>query len=104
MILLLIRQPDPRCTYGPIIEYSHSTDLSIKTGHNIPIEERDPQEILHIYGYNFNLPQVATVYNPAFDVTPGNYLTGIITEAGIIYQPSKKTVAEIVIPFLKEKK
>jgi methylthioribose-1-phosphate isomerase len=79
-------------------------DLSIKTGKNIPIEKRSPQEILHIYGYNFNLPEVATVYNPAFDVTPGNYLTGIITEAGIINRPSKKTVAEIVIPFLKEKK
>jgi methylthioribose-1-phosphate isomerase len=79
-------------------------DLSLQDGKDIPIEERSPREILHIYGYNFNLPEIAKVYNPAFDVTPAHYLTGIITEAGIIYQPTKEKIYKTIIPLIKEKK
>ena len=58
-------------------------DLSCKNGSDIPIEERDPEEIT-----NINEKQICAdgvkVRNPAFDVTPGKYISGIITEKGVL--------------------
>jgi methylthioribose-1-phosphate isomerase len=51
---------------------------------------------LHIYGYNDNLLDVANVFNPAFDVTPAEFLSGIITEKGIIMQPDTEKVMNIM--------
>jgi methylthioribose-1-phosphate isomerase len=73
-----------------------SIDLSIPTGDEIPIEERDPSEVTCIYGRvrtkgNRCLwgsvqiaPEAIGVRNMAFDVTPHRYVTGIITEKGIV--------------------
>jgi methylthioribose-1-phosphate isomerase len=63
---------------------SSTFDLSLDCGVEIEIELRKSQEILHIYGYSDNLLDVANVYNPAFDITPAEFLSGIITEKGII--------------------
>jgi translation initiation factor eIF-2B subunit alpha/methylthioribose-1-phosphate isomerase len=52
-------------------------------GAAIPIEEREEQEVLFLAGKRL-APRGARAYNPAFDVTPARYITGIITEAGII--------------------
>jgi methylthioribose-1-phosphate isomerase len=57
-------------------------DFALDSGRKIPIEERDRQEVLTIGGQCIAPPEVA-VYNPAFDVTPAKYITGIITEKGI---------------------
>ncbi|MEA2109859.1 MAG: S-methyl-5-thioribose-1-phosphate isomerase [Pseudomonadota bacterium] len=57
-------------------------DFALDSGEKIPIEERDRQEVLAIGGQYIAPPEVA-VYNPAFDVTPAKYITGIITEKGI---------------------
>lgn len=57
-------------------------DFALDSGEKIPIEERDWQEVLAIGGQYIAPPEVA-VYNPAFDVTPAKYITGIITEKGI---------------------
>lgn len=57
-------------------------DFALDSGEKIPIEERDRQEVLTIGGQYIAPPEVA-VYNPAFDVTPAKYITGIITEKGI---------------------
>ncbi|MCK4378014.1 MAG: S-methyl-5-thioribose-1-phosphate isomerase, partial [Deltaproteobacteria bacterium] len=57
-------------------------DFALDSGGKIPIEERDRQEVLAIGGQYIAPPEVA-VYNPAFDVTPAKYITGIITEKGI---------------------
>jgi methylthioribose-1-phosphate isomerase len=62
-------------------------DLSIASGKQIPIEERDGKEILQFYNYNNNLLRFIRLYNPAFDITPARLLTGIITDQGIIKQP-----------------
>jgi len=61
-------------------------DLSLAHGDLIPIEERDAREVTHI-GAEQIAPDGVPVYNPAFDVTPHRYLTGIITEEGICYPP-----------------
>ncbi len=58
-------------------------DLTTKTGADIPIEERHPDEVIHIAGVRI-APEGVNVYNPAFDVTPNELITAIITEKGII--------------------
>lgn len=75
---------------------STTFDLSLDSGQQIEIELRNSQEILHIYGYNDNLLDVANVFNPAFDVTPAEFLSGIITEKGIIMQPDTEKVMNIM--------
>ena len=52
----------------------------------ITIEERDAAEVTHIGGVGI-APEGVAVYNPAFDVTPHRYITGIVTEEGIITPP-----------------
>jgi methylthioribose-1-phosphate isomerase len=61
-------------------------DTSIKTGDEITIEERRPEEITHIQGLTITPEGVATA-NPAFDVTPHRYITAIITDKGIVKKP-----------------
>jgi methylthioribose-1-phosphate isomerase len=75
---------------------SSTFDLTMETGNEIEIEMRNSQEVLHIYGYNDNLYDKAKVYNPAFDVTPSEFLTGIITEKGIIKQPISKNLTKFI--------
>ena len=58
-------------------------DLATKTGADIPIEERNPLEVTDIHGSHPVAPAGVAVYNPAFDVTPADLITGIITERGI---------------------
>ncbi len=61
-------------------------DFSSRNGALIPIEERNPNELLSI-GKNI-VSKAKKVRNPAFDITPRKLITGIITEEGIIYSPS----------------
>ncbi|MBI3610956.1 MAG: S-methyl-5-thioribose-1-phosphate isomerase [Nitrospirae bacterium] len=58
-------------------------DFSIANGDKIPIEERNPDEVTNVFGKVRIAPNNVDVANPAFDVTPAKYITGIITEAGI---------------------
>lgn len=58
-------------------------DLTLKSGDAIPIEERDSAEVTHIRGIPI-APEGVMVRNPAFDVTPARYITGIITERGVV--------------------
>ncbi len=61
-------------------------DLSIPSGEHIPIEERGWEEVAKVGDCQI-APDNVPVYNPAFDITPHRYLTGIITEEGIVYPP-----------------
>ena len=61
-------------------------DLSIKTGDDIPIEERDSEEVTLFRGVR-TAPMGIQVYNPAFDITPNRYITAIITEAKVVRPP-----------------
>ena len=57
-------------------------DFTMESGSLIPIEERDPREVTHIFGKVQIAPDGVAVANPAFDVTPARYITAIITEKG----------------------
>jgi methylthioribose-1-phosphate isomerase len=65
---------------------SSTIDASIKDGNGIPIEERSPEEVTSIHGYR-TAPTGARVYAPAFDVTPAQLITAIVTEKGIYRGP-----------------
>jgi methylthioribose-1-phosphate isomerase len=68
---------------------SSTFDLRLSDGDAIPIEQRDPREITHGFGRT-TAPEGVAVYNPAFDVTPARFITGIVTEKGVI-QPVTET-------------
>ncbi len=69
-------------------------DFTIPDGSAIPIEEREGEEVTHVQGVQV-APTGMDVYNPAFDVTPHQNLTGIITEKGIIYPPFKENIERL---------
>jgi methylthioribose-1-phosphate isomerase len=69
-------------------------DFEIDSGEQIVIEERDPEEITHISGVRI-APEGIKVYNPAFDVTPHENITGIITEKGIIRPPYSEHISKL---------
>ena len=58
-------------------------DLKTRTGADIPIEQRNPLEVTTIHGSHPVAPTGVAVYNPAFDVTPAELISGIITERGV---------------------
>ena len=62
-------------------------DFSIPDGTHIPVEERDPEEITNILGRAVVAPHGAEALNLAFDVTPNELISGIITEKGIAQPP-----------------
>jgi methylthioribose-1-phosphate isomerase len=70
-------------------------DLTLATGEEIPIEERDSMEITHIGGNQFG-PEGLKVENPAFDVTPNELVTAIITDKGIARAPYTDSLRELV--------
>lgn len=71
-------------------------DMKIKTGSNIPIEQRDPREVTEMWYEKRMTPEGVNVYNPAFDVTDNGLITAIITELGIAYPPFDKSLAELI--------
>ncbi|MEX1019972.1 MAG: S-methyl-5-thioribose-1-phosphate isomerase [Litorilinea sp.] len=66
-------------------------DLDLPAGDDIPIEERDAEEVT-LVGDTRIAPEDVPVYNPAFDITPHRYLTGIVTEEGICYPPFSQSL------------
>jgi methylthioribose-1-phosphate isomerase len=72
-----------------------TVDLALHSGADIPIEERDKSEVLAPYGQAL-VPAHFKARNPAFDVTPNRYLSGIVTERGIIRAPFVENLAAAV--------
>ena len=68
-----------------------TVDLDVASGEDIPIEERNPDEVRKI-GDRWIAPRDVNVYNPAFDVTPAELIRGIITEVGVIRPPYVETL------------
>lgn len=69
-------------------------DFNIKSGEEIPIEERNIKEITHIRDQKI-APDGIDVRNPAFDITPNRYITAIITDKGILYPPFEESIKKI---------
>lgn len=80
--------------FYPVVPTS-TIDLKLKSGDEIPIEERSGDEVRAPYG-NALVPDDYPVRNPAFDVTPHRYVTGIITESGIAYPPFDVSLRRMV--------
>jgi methylthioribose-1-phosphate isomerase len=71
-----------------------TVDLETATGDGIPIEQRSSQEVTHLAGRQI-APDGVRVENPAFDVTPHQYVTAIITERGIVRPPYEQALSEL---------
>ena len=74
---------------------SSSFDLSLASGMQIPIEQRSPAEITHGFGRQ-TVPDGVDVYNPAFDVTPAELITAIITERGVIQPVTTEAIRTLL--------
>jgi len=69
-------------------------DPKIRDGSKIPIEERPASEVTGYRGKRW-APEGVSVRNPAFDVTPAELITGIITERGVVKKPNRERVAKL---------
>ena len=74
---------------------SSTIDLSAKTGEDIKIELRDPDEIRSLWYAEPMAPEGVKCYNPAFDVTDHSLISGIITEKGIVRPPYTENLASL---------
>lgn len=75
---------------------STTVDLKISSGAEIPVEEREGKEVRMFKGVRV-VPEEVPVYNPSFDVTPAKYITGIITEKGIISPPYSVNLVKMLV-------
>jgi methylthioribose-1-phosphate isomerase len=94
--MLALAAHDNGVPFYPVVPTS-TIDLSLANGGLIPIEERDPQEVL---GLQFRGEQVAPVEaharNIAFDVTPNRLVTAFVTEKGVVYPPFETNLRKAV--------
>lgn len=74
---------------------SSTFDLTLKSGEDIPIEERRPEEVTQSFGRE-TAPPGTRVYNPAFDVAPASLITAIITERGVIQPVTEEKIRQLV--------
>ena len=78
-----------------------TVDLNTPTGDDVPIEERDLAEVRAPYGCEL-VPAHYRARNPAFDVTPHRYLSGLITEVGVLRPPFAQSLAAAVVEGRRE--
>ncbi|MEV0406335.1 S-methyl-5-thioribose-1-phosphate isomerase [Actinoallomurus sp. NPDC050550] len=77
-----------------VVAPTSTVDLEARSGSDIPIEQRDPVEVTTIAGQPA-APLGSPVYNPAFDVTPGELVNAIVTERGVIAQVNEGSLAAL---------
>jgi methylthioribose-1-phosphate isomerase len=91
MVAVLARKHEiPFYVAAPIT----TLDLSLKSGEEIPIEQRDSKEVTHIRGQQL-APDGIEVSNPAFDVTPNDLITAIITDRGVARAPYTESLRKL---------
>ena len=94
--MLALAAHDNGVPFYPVVPTS-TIDLSLASGDLIPIEERNPDEVLNIQFMGERVtPLEAQARNPAFDVTPARLVTGIVTENGIAYPPFEINLRKMV--------
>jgi methylthioribose-1-phosphate isomerase len=92
MVAVLARQHSiPFYVAAPV----STIDLTLASGEEIPIEERDTHEVTHMREQRL-APEGIRVQNPAFDVTPSEFITAIITDKGVARQPFTESLRRIV--------
>jgi methylthioribose-1-phosphate isomerase len=69
-------------------------DLTLDSGDRIPIEQRPPEEVTHVFGVPV-APEHVRVENPAFDVTPNRYVSAIVTERGVARAPYTESLRRL---------
>ena len=69
-------------------------DLTLPSGDSIPIEQRSPDEVTHVFGVPV-APEAMAAANPAFDVTPSRYVTAIICERGVARAPYEESLRRL---------
>ena len=74
---------------------SSTIDMACATGADIPIELRDGEEIRSLWYEKPMAPAEVKCWNPAFDVTDHELITGIVTEKGVLYPPYKEKLEEL---------
>jgi methylthioribose-1-phosphate isomerase len=95
--MLALAAHDNGVPFYPVVPTS-TIDLSLAHGGLIPIEERDPQEVLGLEFMGERVaPQNAKARNIAFDVTPNRLVTGIVTENGVAYPPFEVNLKKAVL-------
>ena len=72
-----------------------TVDMACPTGDQIPIEQRNVREVSHIAGKQMT-PDGVSIENPAFDVTPGKYVSAIITERGLAREPYTESLQRLM--------
>jgi methylthioribose-1-phosphate isomerase len=77
-----------------------TVDLACPDGSQIPIEQRDAKEVTHIAGKQM-VPDGVSIENPAFDVTPAQYVAAIITEKGIARPPFDNSLPKLAVEELE---
>jgi len=92
MVAVLARKHEiPFYVAAPIT----TLDLSLKSGQEIPIEQRDRKEVTHIRGQQM-APEGIEVSNPAFDVTPHDLISAIITDRGVARAPYTESLRKLM--------
>jgi methylthioribose-1-phosphate isomerase len=92
MVAVLARQHNiPFYVAAPV----STLDLTLKSGEEIPIEERDSREITHIRDHQL-APDGVPVHNPAFDVTPNEFIAAIITDKGVARAPYETSLRNLM--------
>ena len=74
-------------------------DLNTKTGDNITIEQRKPEEVTEMWYKERMAPKGVKVYNPAFDVTDNELISGIVTEYGVLKSPFTDSIKKMFTEF-----
>jgi methylthioribose-1-phosphate isomerase len=91
MVAVLARQHNiPFYVAAPV----STLDLSLATGEEIPIEERDSREVTHLREHQLT-PSNVSIQNPAFDVTPNELITAIITDRGVARPPFTTSLKQL---------
>ncbi len=94
--MLALAAYDNGVPFYPVVPTS-TVDLSLQHGAQIPIEERDPEEVLTLQLRGRPVaPEGASARNPAFDVTPARLVTAIVTEKGIVYPPFDLHLPQVI--------
>jgi methylthioribose-1-phosphate isomerase len=94
--MLALAAHDNKVPFYAVVPTS-TIDLSLPSGAEIPIEERDPGEVLNLEHEGRPIaPENSKARNPAFDITPNRLVTAIVTEVGVMRPPYEETLAAAV--------